>query len=264
MFYFHLNLALLIVAFFLIALYFFMRMYFTYQYKNSITLKIESNNDVISNHEIEDVVKKIQEKFKLKDWTVNYGDLKYKNFGRGISFKKKTISIDRLPMTSVGYELDYVISRLWYVKQIKNKHYIVRLFSFISNWWMKLVPYLCILLFVVQAIIFFYGVGNNDGQDISNAGMKWLFDFPLFFILVFVFLLSIGVGFSSLQAMKQHMENEYTKDTLHIFKDDIKNFLFDFKSARTYSQRISIGYNFALIKKDKERLIHWVSPFLNY
>lgn len=264
MFYFHLNLALLIVSFFILALYFFVRLYFTYQYKNTITLRIESNNDVISNSEIDKVVREFQKAFSLEEWTINYGDLKYSNFGRGIHFKKRTIDIARLPMTSVGYELDYVISRLWYVKEIKSKHYLVRLFSFISNWWMKLVPYLCILLFILQAIIFFYGVGKNDGQSITNDGMKWLFNFPLIFILVFVFLISLGVGFSALGIMKTNLENEYTKDTLNVFKENISNFMFDFKSARTYSQRISIGYNFAMIKKDKERLVHWVGPLLNY
>lgn len=264
MFYFHLNLALIIVSFFLLALYFFIRLYFTYQFRNTMTLRIESNNDVISNNEINDVVKKIQKEFNLEEWIVNYGELKYSNFGRGINWKKKTIDIARLPMTSVGYELDYVISRLWYVKQIKSKHYLVRVFSFVSNWWMKLVPYLCILLFILQAVIFFYGVGNHDGQTITNDGMKWLFDFPLIFILVFLFLLSIGMMFSFLQLMKTNLENEYTKDTLKIFKEQMNNFLFDFKSARTYSQRISIGYNFAMIKKNKAMLIHWVGPFLNY
>jgi hypothetical protein len=107
------NLILVIVIFSLLTIYLGIKIYFTVTYQNYQLPLINSANDVISNHDLDQIVHYYQGIFQLNDYQLHYELTEnFLTLGSAVSRRKKTITFSKALFGSVGYELDYLLGTL--------------------------------------------------------------------------------------------------------------------------------------------------------
>ncbi|SYV96000.1 Uncharacterised protein, partial [Mycoplasma putrefaciens] len=105
---------MLVINVFLLGSILILYLFCTKSYLNHTVPYINSSNNNITSTEINNLIKNFQIMFNLKEYQVIYTDTeKMIKIFKNVHKNKKQIFISKRIFESTGYELDYLISRLW-------------------------------------------------------------------------------------------------------------------------------------------------------
>ncbi|PPE06790.1 hypothetical protein [Mesoplasma corruscae] len=261
----YLNLFLLILNFTGFIVLSFIYVYFTKQYYTYEVPRINSYNDVISNKQIEYFIEKLKEIYNLQGYNVVYESTsKYVRLFKNVK-KNNKIVISKRIFESVGYEIDYLMSRIWLSDKKINRKKGITAYK-IS---LKLIP-ICILIFMFIIFIFQFVVFIiMQGSDVETGRLKssflyFFWQYPVLSIcfLFFIFLLLMNYFWS--MTLKLKVERNYTFECAKIINEYFNEFKNDFQAARTYS--IAFKLSFMPIYKPHNfwESSKWVGPFVYF
>ncbi|AEM68755.1 hypothetical protein [Mycoplasma putrefaciens] len=247
-----LNLLLLVINVFLLGSILILYLFCTKSYLNHTVPYINSSNNNITSTEINNLIKNFQIMFNLKEYQVIYTDTeKMIKIFKNVHKNKKQIFISKRIFESTGYELDYLISRLWIsAKQIQKDNKLTTYKTLIYT-----IPYTLFFLITVSFIfsVFLYiyhrsntnfMIDNTSNDRISQFEfvLLWLWINPISSYLCFAFLMCLFVTYYLSIRYKQKLEIYYNDEVTKLVKTTISEYEFDFKAARTYAQSIKLSY----------------------
>jgi len=255
------NLILVIVIFSLLTIYLGIKIYFTVTYQNYQLPLINSANDVISNHDLDQIVHYYQGIFQLNDYQLHYELTEnFLTLGSAVSRRKKTITFSKALFGSVGYELDYLLGTLWFVSQLTNrKNHRVRFYDFTNRFGFLINFILLLFGFLASLIVYLIGAITYGGE-ITNATLNFFWTVPLFPILSFFFFLNFFIIFYILVTLKGKLEKQYTETLNLTFNQEFKTYAFDLNVARAYSMGVPTPHNLAF--KTTNMKFKWLGPFV--
>ncbi|ATG97281.1 hypothetical protein [Mesoplasma lactucae] len=257
-----LNLVLLLILFLAMVVFLIIKMVYTKNFQQLVTPRINSRNIVVSNHDLDMMIEYYKNRFELDDYEITRPD-KFLNFGRNLNKHKKQIAISKRYFDSVGYEIDYFISRLWFSSRQLKKDNQVKVYSLVANFLIGFTIWCYVAIIVLQIILFIIIVAKG-GSDIQNPFLKFIWKVPVFDIIAFCLIALLLAFFLFLNEMKIVIQDKYTKDVLMDFKENFLNYYDDLKAAMTYDSEIHLSYNFAFKNRNDIEGIKWLGPFVKY
>ncbi|PPE05269.1 hypothetical protein [Williamsoniiplasma lucivorax] len=253
----YLNLVLWIIDTTFIAILGVAYLFYIRFYNNWNIPQINSANDVISNESIKTVINTFLKEYKLEDYEVVFTDhhSHFKPFSN-LKKHKKQILISKHLFVSVGYELDYIVSKIWLSAQEIKKNPRAIFYKISIKWMNWTLMIIAILAYLLQTVISFYLMVVNDLTGISNffaflltSSIGTILLLATFVFFLFNYLLS--------WKLKEQMELAYNKDTVMIFKNTLSEYYFDFIAAREMATNIrSPLINFG------KKTTKWFGPFV--
>ncbi|ATZ21082.1 hypothetical protein [Mesoplasma coleopterae] len=258
---FVINLMLLIVNFIVMISLLFSVLYFNRAYINYQVPRINSYNDVISSKEIERIIEQFKRIYNLADYEIIYASTEnYINLFRNLNKNKKQIVISKKIFESVGYEIDYIISRLWIASKINEKNGLVRGYK----WLLVTIPFLSLALMCICLLMNCVLFGYMSGRTNENTDkiILWVWKIPMFSILFFIGLISMIISYLFSFKVKETIEYNYSNEISSLVKIALEEYVQDFVSARTYAQNIKISYLPLIKNSDFWENSKWVGPFV--
>jgi hypothetical protein len=151
------------------------RIYFSVKLLNHQVPLINSANDVISNKDLNQIVKQYQMVFGLQKYQIIFKETEaLYNLGKGLNQYKKTITFSKIIFPSVGYELDYLIGTLWFISEKKiHKNHLVRTYDFLNRYGFNLLI-IFLLIFLLLSCFIYLVVGVAYGGQVDNEVLRFL------------------------------------------------------------------------------------------
>ncbi|EOA07512.1 Hypothetical protein, predicted transmembrane protein [Mycoplasma yeatsii 13926] len=247
-----LNLVLLIINIFLLGSILMLYLFYTKTYINHRVPYINSSNNNITSTEINNIILNFKIMFNLKDYEVIYTDTeKMIKIFRNVNKSKKQIIISKRIFESTGYEIDYLISRLWIsAKQIQKDNKLTFYKTLIY-----IIPYtllsLIIISFTFSLFLYLYNQITNEFNQMHSSNaivsssqytLAWFWINPVSGYLCFAFVLCLFINYYISMRYKNRLEIYYNEEVTKLVKSAINEYEFDFKAARTYAQSIKLTY----------------------
>ncbi|AJM71759.1 hypothetical protein [Mycoplasma yeatsii] len=247
-----LNLVLLIINIFLLGSILMLYLFYTKTYINHRVPYINSSNNNITSTEINNIILNFKIMFNLKDYEVIYTDTeKMIKIFRNVNKSKKQIIISKRIFESTGYEIDYLISRLWIsAKQIQKDNKLTFYKTLIY-----IIPYtllsLIIISFTFSLFLYLYNQITNEFNQMHSSSaivssseytLAWFWINPVSGYLCFAFVLCLFINYYISMRYKNRLEIYYNEEVTKLVKSAINEYEFDFKAARTYAQSIKLTY----------------------
>ncbi|MDQ0567770.1 hypothetical protein [Mycoplasma yeatsii] len=247
-----LNLVLLIINIFLLGSILMLYLFYTKTYINHRVPYINSSNNNITSTEINNIILNFKIMFNLKDYEVIYTDTeKMIKIFRNVNKSKKQIIISKRIFESTGYEIDYLISRLWISsKQIQKDNKLTFYKTLIY-----IIPYtllsLIIISFTFSLFLYLYNQITNEFNQMHSSNaivssseytLAWFWINPVSGYLCFAFVLCLFINYYISMRYKNRLEIYYNEEVTKLVKSAINEYEFDFKAARTYAQSIKLTY----------------------
>ena len=255
------NLVLIFLLLFGLLIYLAICLVFTRAYQHYRVFKINSTRATISSDERQALISFFVQQWELTGYEVVLTKVKFLNIGKSLKKGAHKIIISSQNFISLGYEIDYLLSRLWFSSQYLQKNRQVRVYALITNY---LVLFLMIgycLCFLLQVVFFIVMVVINP-TTVHHDFFLFLWKVPLLTIVAF-FSGGLMISFIYfLNQLKKVLESNYTHDTLPLVKTNFPTLVDDFKIARQYAGENKIAYNFAF--KTKTHHLKWLGPFVKY
>ncbi|ATZ16578.1 hypothetical protein JN01_0211 [Entomoplasma freundtii] len=232
-------------------------LWFAKWYHDWKVLEINSGHDLIDSHTMGQLVETFQKKLNLTNYVIEFQDNDYeRRLFWNLKRREKKIIITKRIFPSVGYELDYLISRLWIAsKELEHNRLLIT-----YKWVVKFLPYLYLALiglcFIGQTVVFFLGL--NQQEVLSNSALDFLWTNPIFAFLVFIFFALWVFNFYIAFDLKTKVEQLYNKEVVPLVKEILDFYTFDFFAARQYAQEMRLPYAFTF----RNRLDKWLGPFV--
>ncbi|AOQ22267.1 hypothetical protein [Mycoplasma capricolum] len=224
----------------------------TRSYLNHQVPFINSSNLVINSTDVNKVIRQFQIMFNLTDYEIIYTgtDNMIKVF-KNINKNKKQIIISKRIFESVGYELDYLISRLWIsAKQVKKdsllKAYKLTILTIPTVLIIMLSIFMLgsIFLFVYNTITNIFEVNNlTTNQNNMNINFLYkLWKYMIFNYLSFSMILCLFINYYISIIIKNKIELYYNDEVSKLASSALEIYEYDFKAARIYALSIKWTY----------------------
>ncbi|WFQ94450.1 hypothetical protein [Mycoplasma feriruminatoris] len=266
------NFVLLIVNCLFIFLILLIYLLTTRSYLNHQVPFINSSNLVINSTDINKVIRQFQVMFNLNDYQIIYTDTDnmikvYKNINKN----KKQIIISKYIFESVGYELDYLISRLWISAKQVQKDNLIRTYRIT----ILTIPTLLVILlslsmcgnfflFIYNAITDIFEVNNltSNQNNMNNSFLYKLWKYMIFNYLSFSFIICLFINYYISIAIKNKIELYYNTEVSKLVSSSLEMYEYDFKAARVYALSIRWTY-IPVFKMNNFWTNHykWTGPF---
>lgn len=258
---FIINLMLLIVNFIVMVMLLFSALYFNKAYYNYHVPRINSYNDVISSKEMERIINQFKKIYHLNDYDVVYANTdNFINLFKNLNKSKKQIIISKRIFESVGYEIDYIISRLWIASKINEKSGLIRSYKFV----LVIIPFLSLLIMSICLIANCIIFGYMSGRTVEDADkvLWWIWKVPVISIIFFTTFISMIMSYFFSIKIKENIEYNYNNEISGLVKIALEEYVQDFVSARTYAQNIKISYLPIIKASDFWENSKWIGPFV--
>ncbi|CDZ18455.1 hypothetical protein FOY74_03045 [Mycoplasma capricolum subsp. capripneumoniae] len=224
----------------------------TRSYLNHQVPFINSSNLVINSTDVNKVIRQFQIMFNLTDYEIIYTgtDNMIKVF-KSINKNKKQIIISKRIFESVGYELDYLISRLWIsAKQVKKdsllKAYKLTILTIPTVLIIMLSIFMLgsIFLFAYNTITNIFEVNNlTTNQNNMNINFLYkLWKYMIFNYLSFSMILCLFINYYISIIIKNKIELYYNDEVSKLASSALEIYEYDFKAARIYALSIKWTY----------------------
>ncbi|QIN42505.1 hypothetical protein FOY62_03055 [Mycoplasma capricolum subsp. capripneumoniae] len=224
----------------------------TRSYLNHQVPFINSSNLVINSTDVNKVIRQFQIMFNLTDYEIIYTgtDNMIKVF-KNINKNKKQIIISKRIFESVGYELDYLISRLWIsAKQVKKdsllKAYKLTILTIPTVLIIMLSIFMLgsIFLFAYNTITNIFEVNNlTTNQNNMNINFLYkLWKYMIFNYLSFSMILCLFINYYISIIIKNKIELYYNDEVSKLASSTLEIYEYDFKAARIYALSIKWTY----------------------
>ncbi|AJK51620.1 hypothetical protein FOY66_03060 [Mycoplasma capricolum subsp. capripneumoniae] len=224
----------------------------TRSYLNHQVPFINSSNLVINSTDVNKVIRQFQIMFNLTDYEIIYTgtDNMIKVF-KNINKNKKQIIISKRIFESVGYELDYLISRLWIsAKQVKKdsllKAYKLTILTIPTVLIIMLSIFMLgsIFLFAYNTITNIFEVNNlTTNQNNMNINFLYkLWKYMIFNYLSFSMILCLFINYYISIIIKNKIELYYNDEVSKLASSALEIYEYDFKAARIYALSIKWTY----------------------
>ncbi|WP_434338158.1 hypothetical protein [Mycoplasma capricolum] len=224
----------------------------TRSYLNHQVPFINSSNLVINSTDVNKVIRQFQIMFNLTDFEIIYTgtDNMIKVF-KNINKNKKQIIISKRIFESVGYELDYLISRLWIsAKQVKKdnllKAYKLTILTIPTVLIIMLSIFMLgsIFLFAYNTITNIFEVNNlTTNQNNMNINFLYkLWKYMIFNYLSFSMILCLFINYYISIIIKNKIELYYNDEVSKLVSSALEMYEYDFKAARIYALSIKWTY----------------------
>ncbi|WP_434334725.1 hypothetical protein V2P43_01505 [Mycoplasma capricolum subsp. capricolum] len=224
----------------------------TRSYLNHQVPFINSSNLVINSTDVNKVIRQFQIMFNLTDYEIIYTDTDnmIKVF-KNINKNKKQIIISKRIFESVGYELDYLISRLWIsAKQVKKdsllKVYKLTILTIPTILITMLSIFMLgsIFLFAYNTITNIFEVNNlTTNQNNMNINFLYkLWKYMIFNYLSFSMILCLFINYYISIIIKNKIELFYNDEVSKLVSSALEMYEYDFKAARIYALSIKWTY----------------------
>ncbi|WP_434333389.1 hypothetical protein V2P58_02695 [Mycoplasma capricolum subsp. capricolum] len=224
----------------------------TRSYLNHQVPFINSSNLVINSTDVNKVIRQFQIMFNLTDFEIIYTgtDNMIKVF-KNINKSKKQIIISKRIFESVGYELDYLISRLWIsAKQVKKdnllKAYKLTILTIPTVLIIMLSIFMLgsIFLFAYNTITNIFEVNNlTTNQNNMNINFLYkLWKYMIFNYLSFSMILCLFINYYISIIIKNKIELYYNDEVSKLVSSALEMYEYDFKAARIYALSIKWTY----------------------
>ncbi|WP_369024688.1 hypothetical protein [Mycoplasma capricolum] len=224
----------------------------TRSYLNHQVPFINSSNLVINSTDVNKVIRQFQIMFNLTDYEIIYTDTDnmIKVF-KNINKNKKQIIISKRIFESVGYELDYLISRLWIsAKQVKKdsllKVYRLTILTIPTVLIIMLSIFMLgsIFLFAYNTITNIFEVNNlTTNQNNMNINFLYkLWKYMIFNYLSFSMILCLFINYYISIIIKNKIELYYNDEVSKLVSSALEMYEYDFKAARIYALSIKWTY----------------------
>ncbi|QIN44571.1 hypothetical protein [Mycoplasma capricolum] len=224
----------------------------TRSYLNHQVPFINSSNLVINSTDVNKVIRQFQIMFNLTDYEIIYTgtDNMIKVF-KNINKNKKQIIISKRIFESVGYELDYLISRLWIsAKQVKKdsllKAYKLTILTIPTVLIIMLSIFMLgsIFLFAYNTITNIFEVNNlTTNQNNMNINFLYkLWKYMIFNYLSFFMILCLFINYYISIIIKNKIELYYNDEVSKLASSALEIYEYDFKAARIYALSIKWTY----------------------
>ncbi|WP_026389691.1 hypothetical protein [[Acholeplasma] multilocale] len=241
----------------------------TKTYHNYVVPKISTYNDVIDSKNIEKLLIEFKLMFNLKDYEIIYTETdKFIKIFKNLNKKKKQIIISKKIFESVGYEIDYLISRIWISAKQIEKDSKVRTYRATLSFTPKLFMGLMFVGYALQTVIFFYCLSQTTpnatlGTDTTSlvGFMNFLWRIPLIATFIVVLMGALLINYMFLIKAKEIIETEYNVEIVGLVKNVIYDFYNDFVAARTYAQNITLPAIPLMKGNDFWNNWKWMGPF---
>ncbi|ATZ18238.1 hypothetical protein [Mesoplasma melaleucae] len=258
---FIINLMLLIVNFIIMVTLLFSALYFNRAYYNYHVPRINSYNDVISSKEIEKIINQFKKIYHLNDYDVIYVNTdNYINIFKNLNKSKKQIIISKKIFESVGYEIDYIISRLWMASKVSQKNGLIRSYKLA----VVIMPFLSLLTMCIcllaNCILFGYMSGRTVEE--TDKVLWWIWKIPIISIIFFTAFISMIISYLISIKIKESIEYNYNNEISGLVKIALEEYVQDFINARTYAQNIKISYLPIIKSSDFWENSKWLGPFV--
>ncbi|WP_434329338.1 hypothetical protein V2P39_02855 [Mycoplasma capricolum subsp. capricolum] len=244
----------------------------TRSYLNHQVPFINSSNLVINSTDVNKVIRQFQIMFNLTDYEIIYTDTDnmIKVF-KNINKNKKQIIISKRIFESVGYELDYLISRLWIsAKQVKKdsllKVYRLTILTIPTVLITMLSIFMLgsIFLFAYNTITNIFEVNNlTTNQNNMNINFLYkLWKYMIFNYLSFSMILCLFINYYISIIIKNKIELYYNDEVSKLVSSALEMYEYDFKAARIYALSIKWTY-IPIFKINNFWTNHykWTGPF---
>ncbi|WP_434342400.1 hypothetical protein [Mycoplasma capricolum] len=224
----------------------------TRSYLNHHVPFINSSNLVINSTDVNKVIRQFQIMFNLTDYEIIYTDTDnmirvFKNINKN----KNQIIISKRIFESVGYELDYLISRLWIsAKQVKKdsllKVYRLTILTIPTVLIIMLSIFMLgsIFLFAYNTITNIFEVNNlTTNQNNMNINFLYkLWKYMIFNYLSFSMILCLFINYYISIIIKNKIELYYNDEVSKLVSSALEMYEYDFKAARIYALSIKWTY----------------------
>lgn len=236
----------------LTAIYF----WFTKTYQSWHVWQINTGNDVINSTELNQIVKEFRILLNLKKYKIVFvDDDKHHKLFSNLKKSKKQIVINKQIFVSVGYELDYLISRLWLSSQEIKKSSLIRWYKILVKYLPTILIVLGFLSYLFNTFIFVIGLTYLDSLDSKFINFLWYK--PVVALLTMIFFGLLGLVFYGAVKVKAKVELAYNQEILGLAKKVLDTYYLDFTAARQYAQRIQIPFLLTFHSKREK----WLGPF---
>ncbi|WP_031543015.1 hypothetical protein [Mesoplasma photuris] len=266
---FYLNIALFSVDFIIILAILMMYVISTRNYHILQVPKISTYNDVIDSKSIYLLLEEFKAMYNLKGYEIDYTETDHNiKIFKNMKKRQKKIVISKRIHESVGYEIDYLVSRIWICAKQNSKDSKVISYRIFCGFVPYLLLGLTITAFALSGLVLFYGISNfidiNSEQHASDFGkfIYWLWINPIQNYLVMVFMMMQLINYYFCYRLKEIIEQEYTRETAGLIKNSLPDFYRDYGAARTYANDIKVP--FILVIKGSNFWPHgfkWTGPF---
>ncbi|AUF83672.1 hypothetical protein CXP39_02585 [Mesoplasma syrphidae] len=267
---FYANIVLWIVDTFALFSILFVYLVTTKSYNSYQVPRISTYNDVIKSSDIERLLIEFKTMFNLGDYDIIYSETdKYVKIFKNLNKRKKKIIISKKIFESVGYELDYLIARIWLSAKTTQKDNKVLIYKLTVIIFPVILVWSILILYILQTGVFFTGI--NYHATYTNEAEKswliktivWLWKTKFIGFLMISFLTILVVDFLVAYRYKEIIENEYNNEIIGLVKTVMEDFYKDFIAARTYAQ--DIKYPFVPILKTATfwEQSKWLGPFVH-
>lgn len=228
-------------------------------YRNWSSLEINSSNSNINNATLENFAKTFSKYLKLEHFDINLvSDENYFRIFSNWDKKRQTIIISKKFFLSVGYELDYISSRIWLSCETKSKNPQVFWYRFLVKYLSPFFLFLIFISFFIQFTIFLV-VGIKAGNNTSYI-VDFLWRVPIFGLLVIFSALAMALNYYFLVQIKKSIELEYNKVIIRFVKKYFPIYFYDIQAARKYDQTVHYPYLW-LVGKQHDK---WLGAFVYY
>ncbi|ATZ18848.1 hypothetical protein ESOMN_v1c04660 [Williamsoniiplasma somnilux] len=256
---FYLNILLWIVDSGLIIGIMITYLFFNAHYNKWLVPRINTYNDVIDSKTLNSLIEEFRLMFNLKDYEIIFSDdLKPHKLFWNLKKRQKQIIISKRIFESVGYELDYIISRIWISAKEINKDNKIKNYKFVTKYITNTLLLLIVLFYLLQSLIFFYCISKNIDTIAQNSFIFFLWKNFIVAILVIIFTSMFIINYLVAYRLKEKIELYYNYEISNLVKIVFEQFEYDFRAARTYAQQIKIPIIFIFNQKHNK----WLGPFV--
>lgn len=260
----YVNLILLMINFMSFVFLSFIYLYFTRQYYIYRVPRINTYNDVISGKQIEAIITRLKIIYNLQDYEIVYNSThKYIKLFKNLQ-KNKKITISKRIFESVGYEIDYIASRIWISQKKLNKHKDIVLYKITLVYLPIIILIVMIIVFIFNLFIFIYMFGDFEQATYKSEVLFWFWKYPIisFIFILLVCLLSLNYFWST--KLKEKLEKKYTAEMSKIIYESFDEFKIDFEAARTYSESIKLSLLPIYKPQDFWQNSKWLGTFVYF
>ncbi|AXK51436.1 hypothetical protein [Spiroplasma alleghenense] len=215
------------------------RLYFTL-YHNKMEVPVIKSADInISSSKIDEMIRLFQIYSNCADLKVVYErQNSYIKTFCNLNRKKKLIIIPTITINSVGYEIDYILGRIWTAAKIYNKNPNImnyRRLTIIYPIFFKIVYY---AFLVFSIILFILSKVDYENIILSNSFLFFLYRIPILSITTIAAFLGLIILFVMAQNSKINLEDYYEMEVSVFVKDQLVGYQSDYLAARVYSRSI--------------------------
>ncbi|AHI53651.1 transmembrane protein [Spiroplasma sabaudiense Ar-1343] len=235
---YHVNLVLIITVISTLVALFSIRFYFSNYYNNLKVPIIKSADINIASSKINQIIKEFLFYNKCSELQVIYeNQANYIKTFSGLDRKKKIIYLPKIQFNSVGYELDYILGRIWVACRLYKNNNNIKYYRSITTTFplfFKIIYYSS----VVATISFFIFWQLAPISIKENDFLIFLQNYPVLPSTSLAAFLGIIILFLISQKSKSNLEDFYEMEMTEFIKDNLIGYKEDYLAARVYSRSI--------------------------